>query len=74
MLSIEWKKAGTRCAMVVALILMTGCAQMGGAGSLDAGCLSYGEARLAMPSEPVPAGAWGGWIADTDDRMTGTCR
>lgn len=40
----------------------------------DAGCLSYGEARLAMPNEQFPVDEWGNWIADTDDRMTGTCR
>lgn len=43
----------------------------------DAGCASYGEARLARPPAEtiaeVPSG-WANWIADLDDRMTGTCR
>lgn len=40
----------------------------------DAGCSAYSEARLDMPRlEPLPSTAWGGWIADLDDRMTGTC-
>ena len=56
-------------------ILLTGCAATMGAG--DAGCASYAEARLARP--PVSAVAampqdWADWIADLDDRMTGTCR
>lgn len=41
--------------------------------TLDAGCLSYSIERLNMPDSPVPETAWGEWIADTDDRMTGTC-
>lgn len=68
-----WKRGAMRCAMVAALILMSGCAKMMVVG--DAGCTSYAEARLDMPRDvPVPSGRWGGWIADTDDRMTGTCR
>ena len=60
-------------AMVGALILLTACAGTMAGG--EAGCTSYAEARLAMPpAETLPAGAWGLWIADTDDRMTGTCR
>lgn len=59
--------------MGAALILMTGCGTTMIAG--DAGCISYAEARLAMPREvPLPVTAWGGWIADLDDRMTGACR
>ena len=55
------------------MILLTGCAATTVSG--DAGCLSYGEARLDMPPpETVPMGPWGDWIADLDDRMTGTCR
>lgn len=53
----------------------SGCAATMGAG--DAGCASYAEARLARPLAEsvvdVPSG-WAGWIADLDDRMTGTCR
>lgn len=59
--------------MVAATIPMSGCAATMVSG--DAGCAAYGEARLSMPREaPLPGGAWGGWIADLDDRMTGTCR
>ena len=59
---------------VAALALLTsGCATTTASG--DAGCVSYGEARLGMPrAEPVPTGKWGDWVADLDDRMTGTCR
>jgi hypothetical protein len=54
-------------------LLMSGCAGMTVNG--DAGCTAYAEARLDMPrDERVPAGRWGLWIADTDDRMTGVCR
>jgi len=46
-------------------------------GGGDAGCLAYGEARLDRPPvstiATVPP-AWARWIADLDDRMTGTCR
>jgi protein involved in temperature-dependent protein secretion len=46
-------------------------------GAGDAGCASYAEARLARPPAEtvaeVPSG-WADWIADLDDRMTGTCR
>ena len=54
---------------------LTGCAATMGAG--DAGCASYAEARLARPPadtvDAVPSD-WADWIADLDDRMTGTCR
>ena len=67
---------GMRFAKAAALaILLTGCAATMGAG--DAGCASYAEARLARPpAETVTAvpPAWADWIADLDDRMTGTCR
>ena len=64
----------SRRVALLALLLTSGCAATMAPGS-DAGCAAYGEARLAMPrAEPVPGGAWGDWIADTDDRMTGTCR
>ena len=57
------------------LALLTGCAATMGGG--DAGCASYAEARLARPAAvtitDVPPD-WGNWIADLDDRMTGTCR
>ena len=69
------KSAGVRlCAMgvIAAAALTSGCAATMAAG--DAGCMAYGEARLAMPGDPLPAGPWGEWVADTDDRMTGTCR
>lgn len=58
---------------LLAATLTTGCATTMPTG--DAGCASYAEARLFMPrAVPLPPGAWGGWIADTDDRMTGACR
>lgn len=67
---------GMRLALAAALaILLTGCAATMGAG--DAGCASYAEARLAQPSAETVAAvppAWADWIADLDDRMTGTCR
>jgi hypothetical protein len=72
-------KGGSRlaaglCAMAGATLLLTGCAGTM-AGGIDAGCISYAEARLAMPdASTVPTGKWGEWIARTDDRMTGTCR
>lgn len=56
-------------------ILLSGCA--GTTVSGDAGCASYAEARTARPAAgtivDVPA-PWAAWIADLDDRMTGTCR
>ena len=69
-----WTRAGIAFAMVASLaILASGCAKTTVGG--DAGCQSYAEARLAMPRDvALPSGAWGGWIADLDDRMTGACR
>lgn len=55
--------------------LLTGCVATMGAG--DAGCASYAEARLARPPAETVAEVppdWAGWIADLDERMTGTCR
>ena len=58
-----------------------GCAKTMIAGG-DAGCISYEEARLAMPPAETldqlvlmseNADRWAQWIADLDDRMTGTC-
>jgi len=68
----ECKRAVMLSAIAGAMILLTGCAEtmVGG----DAGCRSYAEARLAMPRDvALPPGAWGGWVADLDARMTGTC-
>ncbi|PTN04141.1 hypothetical protein C8N32_101340 [Rhodovulum imhoffii] len=66
----------TRFAMAAApAILLSGCAATMGAG--DAGCASYAEARLARPPTETVATVppdWADWIADLDDRMTGTCR
>lgn len=59
----------------VPVILLTGCAATMGAG--DAGCASYAEARLTRPPAETVATVppdWASWIADLDDRMTGTCR
>ncbi|MDZ4128906.1 MAG: hypothetical protein U1E02_32755 [Hydrogenophaga sp.] len=57
------------------VIPLSACAATMGAG--DAGCASYAEARLARPPAETVAEVppdWAGWIADLDDRMTGTCR
>ncbi|WP_211217764.1 hypothetical protein [Rubellimicrobium thermophilum] len=46
-------------------------------GAGDAGCASYAEARLGRPAAETVAEVppdWADWIADLDDRMTGTCR
>jgi hypothetical protein len=59
----------------VPAILLSGCAATMGAG--DAGCASYAEARLTRPDAGTVAEVppdWADWIADLDDRMTGTCR
>lgn len=56
-------------------LLLSGCARP--AFHSDAGCGSYAEARLARPPADTVAAVspeWAGWIADLDDRMTGTCR
>ena len=67
-----WKRGATASLIIVAIALLTGCAET--MASSDAGCISYAEARLAMPDPAtVPGGEWGEWIADTDDRMVGTC-
>lgn len=67
-----FRQAGIAFTTVAMAALTSGCAQTTVTG--DAGCTAYSEARLAMPrDEPLPAGAWGGWVADLDDRMTGTC-
>lgn len=61
--------------MAVAALLLSGCATMMTAG--DAGCASYAEARLARPPAATIAAVpirWADWIADLDDRMTGTCQ
>lgn len=68
-----YKRVAMLSAMGVTVILLSGCAATK-AGGIDAGCVSYSEARLDMPpAETVPGGPWGPWIADLDDRMTGTC-
>ena len=57
------------------VILLTGRAETTGDG--DAGCAAYAEARLARPpafSVAAMPPEWATWIADLDDRMTGTCR
>ncbi|SEG36013.1 hypothetical protein [Jhaorihella thermophila] len=80
---MRWKRqsgrsnvAAMRFATAAALaILLSGCATTTVPG--DAGCISYAEARLARPPAEtvtqVPPD-WARWIADLDDRMTGTCR
>ena len=73
MFTSEWRRVvrPSSLAVLLGLLLTSGCGVTTVSG--DAGCPSYAEARLAMPKESVPRGAWGEWIADTDDRMTDTC-
>jgi len=60
-------------AALIGTLLTSGCATTMAAG--DAGCVSYGEARLTMPRETATLDAkWLRWIATMDSRMTGTCR
>lgn len=74
MQSRGWKTAIGPWLVVAATIPLSGCAGTTASGG-DAGCLGYAIARAQMPpAQSVPAGAWGAWIADLDDRMTGTCR
>ena len=68
--SSAFKKAGMLLAMA---ILLTGCAETM-AGGTDAGCISYGEARLTMPDLTMVPPHIADWIANLDDRMTGACR
>ena len=61
--------------IMAASLLLNGCT--GSAPISDAGCSSYAEARLARPAAETAAEmppAWADWIADLDDRVTGTCR
>ncbi len=61
--------------ITVASLLISGCAVR--ARLSDAGCASYAEARLARPAAETVAEVppvWADWIADLDDRITGTCR
>ena len=65
----------TPFALAAAAMLLSGCATTMSAG--DAGCASYAEARLARPPAATIADVplrWADWIADLDDRMTGSCR
>ncbi|WP_147095012.1 hypothetical protein [Roseovarius sp. TE539] len=66
----------TRFVTAAALAIpLTGCAVTTGVG--DAGCASYAEARLTRPDAETVAEVppdWANWMADLDDRMTGTCR
>lgn len=55
---------------LVLTALLSGCVTAG----TDAGCRSYGEARLTMP-RPLGDDALARWVGyDLDPRMTGTCR
>lgn len=77
-LQSEWKGAVRLSLLAAPLILLTGCGLTRVAGNEGgAGCVSYQEARLSIPPvetiTEVPD-AWASWIADLDDRMTGTCR
>jgi len=69
------KKQGAslfKAGALLATLLISACARTMAGG--DGGCQSYAEARIAIPADPVPAGPWGDWVADADDRMTGACR
>lgn len=61
-----------RGGVLMAATLTSGCSLMTLSGA-DAGCASYGEARLSMP-RPLDTSPLGAWVADLDDRMTGACR
>ena len=69
-------KAASPCAKAALLaLLLSGCSATTIAG--DAGCSSYAEARLNRPPAQTLTDLradWASWIADLDDRMTGTCR
>ncbi|SEG34749.1 hypothetical protein SAMN05421751_1388 [Jhaorihella thermophila] len=74
---LDASSAGARRFVTAATlaILLSGCAATTVPG--DAGCISYAEARLARPPAASVAEVppdWADWIADLDDRMTGTCR
>ena len=80
---MQWKRQSGRSSAAamrfvtaaMLAILLSGCAATMGGG--DAGCASYAEARLARPPAATVAEVppdWANWIADLDDRMTGTCR
>lgn len=52
-----------------AFLILTACA---GAVAIDAGCSTYGNLRLSMPTlgnDPVSE-----WVAVLDNAMTGACR
>ena len=54
-------------------LMLTGCATTTPSG--DAGCASYGEARLTLPYDAIDDGPLSDWVAvDLDARMTATCR
>ena len=56
-------------AVIAGCLLLTACGEM-----MGGGCDLYADARVDMPElSTLPDGAWGEWVADTDDRMTGGC-
>ncbi len=60
-------------AVLAAMIFLTSCAATKVAG--DAGCASYGEARLSIPADAdALPDAWLRWVVMTDTRMTEVCR
>jgi hypothetical protein len=61
------------CTALIAMLCLSNCALVQNSG--DAGCISYGEARVSMPTDPeiLPTG-WLSWVVSTDTRMTATCR
>ena len=63
----QWLMIGTAM-----LTLLTACAETTASG--DSGCVSYSIARLTIPDLGTDIDANAEWIADTDTRMTATCR
>ena len=68
----RWKDL-KRVRTLSAIALMTPLTLCAGTmGNGDAGCLTYGVERQAMP-RPLPLSPLGEWVADTDTAMTGAC-
>lgn len=54
---------------ILAFLLLTGCAGMM---AIGAGCSAYAAERLKRPA--LGTDSLSIWVADLDDRMTGSCR
>lgn len=68
-----WLRNGARLTALLTVTLLTGCV---GGTVTGAGCVSYAEARLALPGDDAllatPREVLD-WINETDARMTGAC-